>query len=207
MSKPDRLGYLLIVFSVALGLIVGGRAGVICGASGVLIGAGFLTWLILSSTKYQESSEIGSAEAYSAHGKTRILVIVRDAHARQLAESETNNFDLFLNVWLLSETEFDLAIKECQLQIATADGLSTVGQRISGDMETWHLRKQQEEWDMWDTSEVRAVREALSELNTAEPLQVGVHREGWLHFRIQNITAEQFRTASIELMLRDSLFH
>jgi hypothetical protein len=207
MSKPDRLAYIVIGSGLGLGFVVGGTAGIICGVTGVLIGSGWLAWIITSSAKHEGPGEVGSAESYSAHGETKILLVVRDVQARQFPESEANDFDVFLNLWLVSETEFDLAIKECQLKIKAHDGSAMTCERIGGDLDKWHLGKEKEQWDMWDTSDIRAVRESIPELNTTEPLQVGVRREGWLHFRIQNISPEQFKTGSMELSVEDSLSH
>src|SRR5262249_11422570 len=75
------------------------------------------------------------------------------------------------------------------------------------DHQKWRLGKEREDWDMWNTSDVHSVRESIPELNTSEPLRVGVRREGWLHFRLLNITPEQFKTASMEVLIEDSLSH
>jgi hypothetical protein len=207
MSKRDYLAYIIIGLGVGLGFIVGGRLGLAIGIVGTIAGLVFLGFVLMSTPAGPESQPVDAALAYSAHQETKILLMVRDAHARQVPESEADDFDVFLNVWLLSETELDLGIKECQLKI-TAPGSSTmVCERISGDLEKWHLGKEKEEWDMWNTSDVHAVRESILELNTTEPLKVGVRREGWLHFRIQNISPEQFKTVGMEVLIEDSLSH
>jgi hypothetical protein len=188
-----------------LGFILGGRTGIICGVAGVLAGAGLLAWIITSSAKHEDSGEVGSVEAYSAHEGTKILMLVRDAHARALPENDSD-FDIFINVWVTSETEFDVGIKEFQLTLTASDGSTRPGERITGDLGKWRVGKEREESDMWDTY-VQTSRENLSELNTAQPLLVGIPREGWLHFRLRNLVPEEFRTQPMALSLVDSLFH
>jgi hypothetical protein len=211
MSKPDRLAYAVIVLAIAVGCALGGRAGIILGVVGVLLGSGLLVWLILSSAKHEEAEEPASApgysahQAYAAHEETRIFLIVRDAHARTLPENDSD-FDVFLNVWLASETEFDVAIRDFQLTLTATDGSAKSGERITGDLEKWHLGKEREESDMWDTY-VHASRERIPELNTIEPLHVGIPQEGWLHFRLQNITPEEFKTQPMGLTLVDAFAH
>jgi hypothetical protein len=85
-------------------------------------------------------------------------VLVREAHARALPESDSD-FDVFLNVWLTSQTEFDLAIKEIQLTISAAGSSARFADRISGDLDKWHLGKEREQTDMWDTYVETALRE------------------------------------------------
>jgi hypothetical protein len=196
---------ILLDFSAAPGFILGGRAGIICGVIGLLIGGGWLAWIIASSAKHDEPGEVGSAEAYSAQEETKILMLVRDAHARALPESDSD-FDIFLNVWVTSETEFDVGIKEFQLTITASKGNAKPAERISGDLDKWRVGKEREESDMWDTY-VQTSRENLAELNTTDPLRVGIPREGWLHFRLRNLAPEEFRSQPMGLSLTDSLSH
>jgi hypothetical protein len=205
MSKPDRLAYGIMVSGIAVGVLLGGRAGWICGVIGVLAGSGLLAWIITSSAKHGDSDGVGSVEAYSAHEKTEVLVLVREAHARALPDNDSN-FDVFLSAWLTSQTEFDLAIRNCHLTVVLSDNSVRLGQWICGDLEKWHLGKEREESDLWDTH-VKSAREQLTELNTAEPLKIGVPRQGWLHFHLRSITPEEFRTRPMELSIEDSLAH
>src|ERR1700758_3077509 len=77
MSKPDRLAYAVIVLAIAVGCALGGRAGIILGVVGVLLGSGLLVWLILSSAKHEEAGETSPAsdysapEVYAAHEETK----------------------------------------------------------------------------------------------------------------------------------------
>ena len=205
MSKRDYLAYFIIVLGFAVGFAIGGRAGIACGVTSVLLGSALLVWVITSSAKDEGPNEVGSVEAYSAHEETKLLVMVRDAHARPLPENDSD-FDVFLNVWVTSETEFDVGIKECLLTLTATDDTPRVAERISGGLEKWRIGKEREESDMWDTY-VHTSRENVAELNTAEPLRVGIPREGWLHFRLRNLAPEEFRTRPMGLSLTDSLSH
>jgi len=105
-----------------------------------------------------------------------------------------------------------LEIKEIQLTITASDSSSQwsglqstrLAQRISGDLDRWHLGKEREQADMRDTY-VQTTRESVPERNATEPLKFGTLRVGWLHFRLRNITPEEFRTAPMELLVEDSL--
>jgi len=207
MSKRDYLAYIIIGLAIALGFIVGGRLGLAIGILGTIAGLVYLAFVLMSTPAGPDSQPADAALAYSAHEETKILALVRDSHARQVPESEADDFDVFLNVWLLSETEFDLGIKKCQLKITAPDGSSRISERIAGDLQKWRVGKEKEDWDMWNTSDVHSVRESIPELKTSEPLKVGVRREGWLHFRIQNISPEQFKTVGMEVLIEDSLSH
>jgi hypothetical protein len=52
-----------------------------------------------------------------------------------------------------------------------------LGQWICGDLEKWHLGKEREESDLWDTH-VKLAREQLTELSKAELLTIRVPRQG-----------------------------
>ena len=66
------------------------------------------------------------------------------------------------------------------------------------------LDTDKEESDMWDTHFER-VREQLAELNTSAALETGAPREGWLHFRVRNITPAEYSKDAMELVVEDSL--
>jgi hypothetical protein len=201
VSKHDRLAYGVMPLGVALGIVVSGRAGFICGAIGVLAG---LVWIIISSAK---------RGSFDAHEKTEILVLVQEAHARALPQNDSD-FDVFLRVSLTNRTQFDLGINEIQLTITASDSSShwsglcspRLADRTSGDLDKWHLRKERAQTNTWNASG-QTQRESVPELSIAEPLKVGITRVGWLHFRLRNITPEEFKTAHMELTVGDALSH
>src|SRR5262249_47281846 len=201
VSKHDRLAYGVMLSGVALGIVLAGRAGFICGAISVLAGP---VWIIISSAKHGGSD---------AHEKTEILVLVQEAHARALPQNDSD-FHVFLRVSLTNRTQFDLGIREIQLTITASDSSShwsglcspRLADRISGDLDKWHLGKEREHTNTWNGNG-QTRRESMPELNAAEPVKVGITRVGWLHFRLRNITPEEFRTAPMELSVEDALSH
>jgi hypothetical protein len=201
VTKHDRLAYGVMPLGVALGIVVSGRAGFICGAIGVLAG---LVWIIISSAK---------RGSFDTHEKTEILVLVQEAHARALPQNDSD-FDVFLRASLTSRTQFDLGIKEIQLTITASDSSShwsglqspRLADRISGDLDKWHMGKERGQANMKETY-VQTARESVPELNTTQPLKIDTPRVGWLHFRLRNITPQEFRTAPMELSVEDALFH
>src|SRR5262249_16912751 len=150
--------YSMMVAAVGLGIILGGRVGFICSAIGVLAG---LAWIIISSVKHGGSS---------AYEDTEVRMLVLEAHARALPRDDCN-FDLFLNVWLTNQTEFDLGIKEIQLTITASDSSSQwsglqstrLAERITGDLDRWHLGKEREHTNMRNIY-LRAAHHSMPEL-------------------------------------------
>jgi len=207
MSKPARVGLGVLTAGGALGFVVGGPAGLVFAAVCLIIGLVFLV-----ASKAQGTGPRGKLQA--DRQETRILVLLKDIHARpqrggKFQEiSEPNQpdleFEVFVNCWLVSELEFPLGISEGpQMTLKTSDGSIRIGERISADLEKWRLGNLVT--DQWDTDVVRATQGRISELNTAEPLQCGVPREGWLHFRLRNVSPSEFRTGVMELSMKDSL--
>jgi hypothetical protein len=208
MSKPALVGLGVLTAGGALGFVAGGGpAGLVLAAVCLIIGL-----VLVVASEAQGTGPSGAP--HSSRQETRILVLLKDIHARpqrggKFQEISDPNqpdleFEVFVNCWLLSETDLPLRISESpQLTIKTSDGSTRVGERISADLEKWRLGNLVT--DQWDSEIVRAAQDRISELNTTEPLQCGVPREGWLHFRVRNITPSEFRTAVMELSVKDSL--
>jgi len=207
MSKPTHIGLCVLVAGGALSFIVGGGpAGLVFAAMCLMIGL-----VLLVASRAQGIGPKGTPHA--APQETRILVLLKDIHARpqrggkfqEITEPNQPDleFEVFVNCWLLSETDFPLGIAEApHLTIKASDGSTRVGERISADLENWRLGNLVA--DQWDTDIVRAAQKRILELNTTEPLECGVPREGWLHFRVRNVTPSEFRTGVMELSLKDS---
>jgi hypothetical protein len=211
MSKPERLGLCVLAAGGALGFLVGGGpAGLVFAALCLIVGL----VLVVVSEATGTSLKPVEAHAHSAPQKTQILVLLKDIHARPLRrgkfqeirdpEEPDLEFEVFIYCWLLSETDLALAIVDGpHLTLTTSDGTSWLGERVNADLENWRLGNLVK--DQWDTDVVRAAQERLLELNTTEPLECGVAREGWLHFRIRNLSPSQFRKGAMELSVKDSL--
>jgi len=207
MSKPARVGLGVLTAGGALSFIVGGGpAGLVFAAMCLIIGLVFLV-----ASKAQGTGPKGKLQA--DRQETRILVLLKDIHARpqrggkfqEISDPNQRDleFEVFVNCWLLNETDLPLKIAEPpQLTLKAPDGSTRVGERISADLESWRLGNLVA--DQWDTELVRTVQESILELNTSEPLVCGVPREGWLHFRVRNVTPSEFRTGVMELSVKDS---
>jgi hypothetical protein len=208
MSKPARVGLGVLTAGGALGFVVGGPAGLALAAVCLIIGV----VLVVASTA-QGTGPVHSDTPQAVRQETRILVLLKDIHARpqrcgkfqEISEPNQRDleFEVFVNCWLLNETDLPLKIAEApQLTLKAPDGSTKVGERISADLENWRLGNLVA--DQWDAEIVRTVQESILELNTSEPLECGVPREGWLHFRVRNVTPSEFRTGVMELSVKDS---
>jgi hypothetical protein len=117
-------------------------------------------------------------------------------------------FELFVRCWLVNETELPVRLVEgLQLTLALPGKVPIVAERIREDLGNWRLGKLNKEADQWDALVIRAAQESIEELNTIEPLQCGVAREGWLHFRISALTPADLKAAAIEIRVTDSLLN
>jgi len=208
MSRPARVGLGVLIAGGAFGLVVGGGpAGLVLSFVCLIIGL----LLVVAST----ARGIGQSEApQAAPQETRILVLLKDIHARpqrggkfqEISDPNQSDleFEVFVNCWLLNETDLSVRISEGpQLTLRTSDGSARVGERISADLDNWRLGNFVT--DQWDTDIVRAAQERIWELDTTELLECGVPRDGWLHFRVRNVSPSEFKTAVVELSVKDSL--
>jgi hypothetical protein len=153
----------------------------------------------------------------SVERKTPVVVLVKEVHVRpqrdgrfqDIADTAQTDlqFEVFANCWLVGEASIPVAITELQLTLRKAEG-STVGmERVSGDLQNWRLRRLKENLDSEGLRYLQAAQEEMPELDITEALQGGVARAGWLHCRLQNITPAEFKAASVELTVKDSLGH
>jgi len=212
MSKPKLLGLGLLSVGGVVGFIVGGGpAGIVFAAVCLIVGLVLIARSVATGTGPASSD---ARTTHPAHLQTRVLVLLKDVHARpqrggKLQEIRDPNesdleFEVFANCWLVSETKLPLRIIEGpQLTLKASDGSTRVGERITGDLENWTLGDLVK--DKWDTGIFRLDQERISELNTTEPLVCGLPREGWLHFRIRNVSPSEFRAGTMELSIKDSL--
>jgi hypothetical protein len=212
VSKPERLGLSILTVGGALGLVVGGGPAGLALAAVCLV-AGFVLF-VASKARGTGPRPTAAQKPQPAHQKAQVLFLVKEVHARpqrggKFQEIRDSNepdweFEVFLHCWLLNETDLTLQIVEGpQLTLRTSDGSTRLGERIGADLEHWRLGKLVK--DEWDPEIVRAVQAPVSELNTADPLACGVPREGWLHFRIRNLSPSEFKTGEMELSIKDSL--
>ena len=157
------------------------------------------------------------AKANSTDGmQARVLVLVkgeiqaypqRDGKFQEIQDPNQPDleFDVFIYCWLVLGAELSLKIADLQVTLKGADGSTRVGDRVSGDLKNWHLRKPERVSEEEEDGNIRTAEVGLAELDTTEPLECGAPREGWLHFRIRNTTPSEFQKGSLELSVTDSL--
>lgn len=214
MLTPERLGLVILIVGGVVGLVVGGPVGLAVAAVCLVVG------LVVFVASEARGAARGAAGAHStrqtpqlSHQKAKVLVLVKDVHARPLRagkfqEIRDSNergleFEVFINCWLVNETDAPLRIVGgIALTLRAPDGSTRLGERIISDLEAWRLGNLIK--DEWDADVVRAAQEQISELNATAPLECGVPREGWLHFRLRNVTPSGFKTGTMELSITDS---
>jgi hypothetical protein len=210
MSKTRRLGLGILAVGAGLGFVAGGAPGLAFAA--VCLVTGFVMFVV--SEARGTTQKLAAQKSERVRETARVLVLVKEVHARpqrngkfqEIGNTDESGieFEVFLNCWLLNETDLPLQIVEpIQLTIVTRDGSRNVGKRVSSDMENWRLGSLVK--DEWNTDKVRAVQEKLSELSTTDPLECGVPRQGWLHFRFRDIRSSDFRVGPMELIVKDAM--
>ena len=209
LSKAKRLGIGILVVGAVLGFVIGGAPGLAFAA--VCLVAGLVT-LVLSEARGTRTREAAKKNE-PIHETAHVLILLKEIHARPqrngkfqeigVGDQSGLEFEVFLNCWLLNETDLPVQLVEpIQLTIAASDGSCKFGERVSSDLENWRLGSVVK--DEWNPDKVRAVQEKIPELTITEPLQCGVPRQGWLHFRFRNIRPSDFRNGPMELLVKDA---
>jgi hypothetical protein len=207
MSKPKRLGLVVLIFGGTLGLVLGRPAGLVFAAAGLVVG------LVLFVLAEAQGTPGTTQTSHPAQKKTQLLVLLKEVHARPQRGGKFQEihdpsergfeFEVFINCWLLNETELPFQIaEEPQLTLRAWDGSIRIGERINSDLENWRLGSLVK--DEWDAEVVRTAQERILELSTGGPLECGVPRQGWLHFRLRDLSASEFNTGAMELSIKDS---
>jgi hypothetical protein len=209
VSKAKRLGLVILTVGGALGFVLGGTAALLFAAVCLVVG---LVTLVVSEARGTRKTQ-GTGPHSESQEKAQILILLKEIHARpqrngrfqEIGDSDESGleFEVFVNCWLLNETDLPLRIVEpIQLIIGASDGSRKFGERVSSELQNWRLGSVVK--DEWNPDKVRAAQEKISELSTTEQLQCGVPRQGWLHFRFRDIRPSDFRTGVMELMVKDS---
>ena len=215
LSRAKWFACTLVTLAVIAFLFIGGPIGVFGAITSFSLGVWYLASRSKFTIKPGETEkdpllELDHPVPEPKGSSSEILVTVKEVHAYSpgtvgevgLVKDSKLELEIFIRVWLVSETETATRVQDVQLQIRHRQGAITV-ERIAGDLENWFLDYDKEESDMWDTHFER-VRERLVELNTTKLIECGVPREGWLHFRLRNISASEYRAAEMELCIEDS---
>src|SRR6516225_8051797 len=214
MSKLRLFGLVVLACGALVGLITGGPFGLVFVAVCLVVGLVLLVAYEAMVTKQKrgEPKAVTSVET-----KAPVLVLVKEVHVRPQRDGKFQDlagtaqtdlqYEVFANCWLVGEASIPVAITELQLTLRKAEG-STVGmERVSGDLQNWRLGRLRENLDSEGLRYLQAAQEEMPELDVTEPLQGGVARAGWLHCRLQHITPAEFKAASLELTVKDSLGH
>jgi len=211
MLKPKLIGIVVLAVGAALGFVAGGMGGLLFASCCLIVGL-----VLLVSSQAKGTLRDGKNAARSLGEKARILFLVKEVHARAqrggkfqeiLDPNQTGlELELFLHCWLVNESELAVEIVEGpELKIAASNSHGVPIERIRGDLGSWRLGRLNKEANSWDVVVIRAAQETVTELNTREPLECGVPREGWVHFRVRDLTPAEFRSAAMELTVRDAL--
>ena len=209
MSKAKRLGLVTLIIGGVIGFVIRGIPGLVFAAVCLVVG---LVMLVLSEARGTRT-KVAEQRNERAPEASQVLVLLKEIHARpqrngkfqeiSAADQSGLEFEVFLNCWLLNETDLPVQIVDSiQLTIRASDVSCKFGERVSSDLGNWRLGSLVK--DEWNPDKVRAAQEEMSELNTTEPLECGVPRQGWLHFRFRDIRPSDFRVGMIELIIKDA---
>ena len=213
MTKQVLLGIGVLGGGAVLGFTTGGLAGMLVAAVCLVVGL-----VLLVSSEAARTYRVGKQATRPAHQKTQVVFLIKEIHARPQKggkfqeildpQQEGLEFELFVHCWLVNETELPVQLaQDLQLTLALPGKVPFTPERIREHLNHWRLGKLNKEADQWDALVIRAAQEAMEELNTAEPLQCGVAREGWLHFRVSGLTPADMKAVAIEIRVTDSLFN
>lgn len=211
MSKPEWFGFAVLGCGAIFGFVMGGPFGLALATVCLVVG---LVLLVASEALGTKQKPDDPQASYPQQPKTQIVVLVKEVHARPErrgkfqevhAPDETDlEFEVFVHCWLVNDTDQHLGIKDARLFLSKDDGATPILEQVIHDLDSWHLGKLKDELDSWGVRYLHAAEEPMSAFNTTEPLEGGDTREGWLHFRIQNITPAELRNACIQLSVTDS---
>lgn len=208
MAKLQLYGIGVLACGAITGFATGGPFGLVCASICLIVGL----VMVVASEARGTKPERGPASA--AKLRARLMVAIKEVHARPhqggkfraIHDPDQPDLELevFLRCWLVNETDLPLHIESLQLELPASDGSTRVAEHVRGDFDHWQLGALQEEWKDWDM-QLRVSMADVAELDTAVPLECGLAREGWLHFRFRNVTPSEFRSAPMQISIKDSL--
>jgi hypothetical protein len=208
MAKLQLYGIGVLACGAITGFATGGPFGLVCASICLIVGL----VMVVASEARGTKPERGPSSTSKL--RTRLMVGIKEVHARPhqggkfraIHDPDQPDLELevFLRCWLVNETDLPLHIEFLQLDLQASDGSPRVAEHVRGDIDHWQLGALQEEWKDWDMR-LRVSMENVAELDTAVPLECGLAREGWLHFRLRNVTPSEFRSAQMQISIKDSL--
>jgi hypothetical protein len=208
MAKLQLYGLGVLACGAITGFATGGPIGLVCASICLIVGL----VMVVASEARGTKPERGPSS--TAKLRTRLMVGIKEVHARPhqggkfraIHDPDQPDLELevFLRCWLVNETDLPFRLESLQLELQASDGCPRGADHVRGDFGHWQLGALQEEWKDWDM-QLRVSMEDVAELDIAEPLECGLAREGWLHFRFRDVTPSEFRSAPMQLSIRDSL--
>jgi hypothetical protein len=210
MLKPERLGLIVLACGAVVGLIIGGPFGLALAAVCLVVGLVLLVTTEAMGTRHKKPEIPAGAN----QPKSQVLFLVKEVHARpqlggRFQEVRDPNqtdlqFEVFANCWLVNDTDEPLVLKGLRMWLRRSDGTDISLRRIIGDLEGWRLGRLRDDVDTSGLHYIHAAQETMSELDLKEPIQGGVAREGWLHFRVQSVSPSELKQAPITVSVQDS---
>ena len=211
MLKPKLIGIVVLAVGAALGFVAGGPAGLLFASCCLIVGL-----VLLVSSQAKGTLRGGKNAARPLGEKAKILFLVKEVHARAQRDGKFQEIldpnqtglelELFLHCWLVNESELAVQIVEGpELRITGLNSHGLSIECVRGDLGSWRLGRLNKEANSWDVVVIRAAQETVAELNTREPLECGVPRAGWVHFRVRGLTPAEFGSVAMELTVRDAL--
>ena len=203
----------MLACGAVAGLIIGGPFGLALAAICLVVGLVLLVTTEAMGTRRKKPEIPTGAD----QPKSQVLILVKEVHARpqlggRFQEIRDPNqadlqFEVFANCWLVNDTDEALSLKGLRMWVRRSDGLDVSLKRIVGDLEGWRLGRLRDDVDTFGLHYIHAAQETMSELDLKEPLQGGVAREGWIHFRLQNVSPGELQVAPITVSVQDARGH
>jgi hypothetical protein len=210
MLKPERLGLIVLACGAVAGLIIGGPFGLATATVCLVMGL----VLVVSTEAMGTRNKKPEIPTGANQPKSQVLILVKEVHARpqlggrfqeiQDPDQSDLQFEVFAHCWLVNDTDDLLLLKGLRMWVRRGDGRDISLKRIVGDLEGWRLGRLRDEVDTWGVRYIHAAQETMSELDLKEPLNGGVAREGWIHFRLQNVSPSELTKAPITVSVQDS---
>jgi hypothetical protein len=209
MSRLQVIGITILACGAISGFATGGALGLVVASVCLITG---LVMVVASEARGMKQERGDSAA--TGRRRTQVLVAVKEVHARpqqrgkfraiESPDQTDLELEVFLRCWLVNETDVPLHIEAPQLDLKSTDGTNRTAERVSGDFANWQLGALQEHGKDWD-AHLRVAMEGVKELDTAAPLECGLAREGWLHYRFRNVTPSEFQSGPMQVSIKDSL--
>jgi hypothetical protein len=210
MLKSERLGLIVLSCGAVVGLIIGGPFGLALATVCLVVGV----VLVVSTEAMGTRNKKPEIPTGANQPKSQVLILVKEVHARpqlggrfqEIRDPDQSDlqFEVFAHCWLVNDTDEPLRLRGLRMWLRRGDGMDVSLKRIVGDLEDWRLGRLRDEVDTWGVRYIQAAQETMPELDLKEPLEGGVARKGWIHFRVQSVSPCELKVAPITVSVQDS---